>query len=835
MKGTGMLRIAAIVFLGFGLSACQSAEERAEGHYESALELIAAGDPDRATVELRNVFQIDGSHLEARRLLASLMLERGNRQEAYSQYLRLAEQYPDDLDARVELSRIAFSANNWDEVERHGERAEALAPEDPRVQVLTTARSYRDLALAEDAAGRRDVARAAEALLADHPDDTILTNLLIDNHLRENNFAEALTLIEGLLETDPTNETYNQQLIAVLAQVGDMDALEVQLRRMVELLPDVDSHKATLIRYYLSRGELDKAETFLRELAAAAAEDDPGPRVDVIRYVLETQGVEAARAEIETAIAEVPDPLPFQLILAGIDFNAGQREEAVAALEEILARIEPVEAAGETDEAEASIKVDEVKVALAQMYLEMGNEVGARTRIEEVLAEFPTQASALKMQAAWNIEEDDTDAAIAALRTALDQEPEDSAAMGLMADAYIRAGSPQLARDFLALAVDASNNAPAESIRYARVLIDEERYLPAEDILLPALRLDPTNMGLLLAMGQLYMAMEDFARTDQVIDSLRRLETPEGTQAANQLEAARINGQAGTEEALAYLEGLAGQADADMASRLMLLRAQVGLGNVESARTTAEEMLAENPDDVRLQYVMAVTLTAVGDLDAAETQYRAILADDPARPQIWLDLSRLNVRRGDQAAAEAAIEEGLEHSPDNGQLLWGRASFLEQQGDIEGAIAVYETLYEENSDSVVVVNNLASLIATYRDDPESLDRAWTIAKRLRDTDLAPMQDTYGWIAHKRGDSADALPYLESAAAGLPEDPIVQYHLGMVYIALERPEDALTQMKKAVDLTGPGDERAQIKDARALVLNLPAQIEAGETAPSADGN
>ena len=51
------------------LAACESSEERAEKHFQAALELIEEGDADRAIIELRNVFQLDGTHREARRTL----------------------------------------------------------------------------------------------------------------------------------------------------------------------------------------------------------------------------------------------------------------------------------------------------------------------------------------------------------------------------------------------------------------------------------------------------------------------------------------------------------------------------------------------------------------------------------------------------------------------------------------------------------------------------------------------------------------------------------------------------------------------------------------------
>ena len=190
-------------------------------------------------------------------------------------------------------------------------------------------------------------------------------------------------------------------------------------------------------------------------------------------------------------------------------------------------------------------------------------------------------------------------------------------------------------------------------------------------------------------------------------------------------------------------------------------------------------------------------------------------------------MSRIQLSKGDRNAAYETIDEGLSQTPSDGNLNWAKASLLEQDGKVDEAIAVYESLYEQNSSALVVANNLASLIATYRDDEESLDRAWRIARRFSDTEVPALQDTYGWIIFRRGDAEEALPYLEGAARGLPEDPIVQYHLGRVYQSLSRPADALTQMQRAVEIAGPTDLRPQIEEARSLIVSLQSDLDAAD--------
>lgn len=797
------------------LAACDSAEERAEEHFQSGLTLLESGDVDRAVVEFRNAFKLDPAHIESRRSLARLMLEeRNDKRRAYRQYLWIAEQSPEDLEARIALSEIAFVLGNWDEVTRHAEQAESLAPEDPRVRAIGLARLYRSNGIAEDSSAMRDVARQAEDMLTTQPDNPVLRALRIDAALRENDFSKALDDIDWMLERDPSNVQLLNQRLGVLVQLGDTDAVEAQLRDMIARSPDDASQKTALLRFFLSNGEPDKAEDYLRELAAVS--EDTQPKIDLVNFIRQTQGREAADTQLDQFIAENDDQIIFQLLKAAIAFDNGDQQDAMTRLETAL-----------RDAPEGATETLNAKVALARMQLATGNEVGARARVAEVLASNPSHPEALKIQAAWRVDADETELAIADLRTVLDQEPEDAQAMTLMAQTYERSGQSALAQDFLALAVEASGNAPAETIRYARLMMGQENYRSAEDLLLAALRLAPQNINLIVLLGELYIATDDFGRLDQVISTLRGFDTPQTDAAANGFEAARINRQSGMTEAVQFLESLSLNTEASLTAQLTLIRARLESGDVDRALTEIRALEAENPDNPSVALFRAATESAAGNFDTAETIFRNVVTDTPQiGSEPWLQLARLQTRQANADAGEAIIDEALTHLPEDGNLLWAKASYLESKNDIDGAIRIYETLYARNSGSIVVANNLASLLSTYRQDEESLERAWVVARRFRDTDIPQMQDTYGWILYRRGNVEDALPYLEDAASSLTSDPIVQYHLGQSYLALERTADAIAQFQKVDELANPADPRAQIVDARAKLesLDVPEEIE-----------
>lgn len=776
-----------IVVVSVFLAGCDTAEERAQKHFEKGLALLEEGDVDRALIEFRNVFKLNGFHREARLTYAQIQEQRGNAREAYGQYLRLIEQYPEDLEGLRALARMAAAGNDWEEAERHVVVAEKLAPEDPLVQSIRAGLDYRN-ALRDD---RPDTAALAvqvsETLLEKSPDLPMARQVVIDDLLRREEWPAALAAIDAGLETSGDPRLYMMRL-GVLERLGRNDEIATQLKEMSTLFPDEGLH-LVLVNRYVSQGQLKEAETYLRERAEvedAAARS--AAQLELVSFLAQQIGHEAAIAEIDRILAETPDDTAMlRASRAGLDFTSGNRDAAIAAMEDILKDAEPSE------------ETDRIKIALAKMMLATGNSVGARARVEEVLEHDQGQVDALKLKSVWLIEDDQTGDALIELRKALDLEPRDPEIMTLMAQAHERTGNHELMVEMLSLAVQASNNAPAETMRYAQVLIQDDKLLPAEDVLVAALRVQNGNLQLLAALGNLYIRMEDWSRTQGIIDALGRLGTEDSQSLANELTARKLAGQNQAQELETFLTGLVdGRSDLQAAAAIIRLR--VAQGDSQGAAEYTDELLAKDPQNPTLRFIKAGLMIQNGQLDEAAASLESIVADQPEAEQVWMTLYRLYRRQGDQEKVTQVLEAGQAALPESPNLKWAAAGEAERRGDIDGAIAIYEELYAGNSNSLVVANNLASLITSHREDDESLQRAYTIARRLRGTDVPPFQDTYGWIAHRLGNHEEALEYLEPAAVALASEPTVQYHLGEIYLSLGREGDALAQFRKVSELS-----------------------------------
>lgn len=804
-------KIVPLALICLSLAACKTPEEKAQEFYERGLTLIEEGDPARAQIEFKNAVRESATLLDAHLELARLYEAEGRQRPAFRSYLRVIEQDPDNVEALISLSQISFLSQEWDVFERYSVPAIEAASDDPTVQALDIAARYRQAVLDDDAPARTALVAEAEALSQELPDNELLRQVLIDGYINQENFDKALAELDKAIAAQPRSRPFYSARIQILARLQDNAGIEAQLRQMVETFPEDQEIQSNLLRFLIAQNKIEEAEAFLRDRVAASDGGDE-KLVDLVRFLISVGRTEDALAELDTAITARPDALTLRALRASLDYDTGNTEAAIAQMESIL------ETAGEED---TTPEVLNIKVTLATMLLRDGNEVGARRLVEEVLLSDPNSVGALKMQARWMIAEDNTDAAINAMRTALASAEQDAEAMTIMAEAYQRAGKPDLMMNFLSLAADATNNAPAQAMRLATALRADRKFLQAESTLIAALRQQPGNVEILSFLGQIYFDLEDLARVRQVADTLERIDTPGAQTAATEIRLALLEAEADTDEVLEYLNTLAAENNEDDRVKLALIQVKLRNNETEAALELSRELMAENPDNPPYAYFHALALASAGQYDTATAELTALTERAPQFETAWMQLIRLKSAQTSPQETMQTIDNALESNPNSGMLLWAKASALQGANDIEGAIGIYEALYEQNSGSIVVANNLASLLASFRSDEESLARAEVIARRLSGTDVPAFQDTYGWILFRNGKVEQALEYLEPAAEALTEDASVQYHLGMVYDALGRQDAALAQMRKAIEKVGPLGSATLSDDINAKIGELEA--------------
>ena len=258
------LSVVALTAALMALSACDNAKQRAEKHYQTGLSYLQSGDVERALVEFRNVFKLDGNHREARRAYADAERDRGNLREAFSQYLRLDEQYPGDLETLRALASIASQAGDWDLASTYATSALAIAPDDVDMRAAKIAADYGTAVAANDVDLMLKAPAEARELLAKLPANLPLRRVVIDDLIRGEKYEEALTHLDAALKLSPDDRSLYAIRLTALSALGEDDQVEAGLIDLVERFPDAPEMSQALVRWYTSRSEIDKAEAFLR-------------------------------------------------------------------------------------------------------------------------------------------------------------------------------------------------------------------------------------------------------------------------------------------------------------------------------------------------------------------------------------------------------------------------------------------------------------------------------------------------------------------------------------------------------------------------------------------
>ncbi|WP_170399767.1 tetratricopeptide repeat protein [Ruegeria arenilitoris] len=782
----------AVVFLAATLlmSACDSAEERAEAHYQAGLAYLEKGEVERALIEFKNVFKLNSQHKEARLTLARLERERGNVSIAYSQYLQLVEQYPDNFEGHRALSEMALETENWEDLRRYAGVAKELAPNDIEIQSLNNTLAYTEAVEAKNTAEADLTVNTAYEILNDRPDLMSARQIVIDDLVRSQDWATVLSEADTALSFAPQQDKLYDIRLRALQELHKPEEIEKQLMQMLQIFPEDTSVQQRLFEHYVNQKQLDAAEGVLRDQAEPEA-PDPLSIQRLIAFLEEYRGTDAAIAELDDIIALGGINTPrFKTMRAVLKFQLGDTQTALGEMQELL------------ENAERTTQTRESEVEFARMLLIVGKPQEGRAVIEQILTDDPTQTEAVKLKAAWLIEEDKIDDAIVLLRKALHATPRDSQLMTLMARAHERDGDRELMGEMLALATEVSRNAPEETLNYARHLIAEENLKVAERVLNDALYQNPENSELLLALGSVYLNLQNWERLEAALNTVRNLDDPNARQRLDELRAQMLSTQKRMDELAAFLEELANDPEFGLSADIALIRLMLTQGDVTGAIERLDELLMGNPNSLALRFVKARALTSENKLEDAEQLYRAILRDRPEATRAWLALFSLQVERERPEQAQSVLNEAVIVLPEDPDILMLQATEYERAGKLDQAITVYEKLYPISNRSLVVANNLANLLTTHRHDDESLQRAQHLVQRLRGTRIPAYQDTYGWVAYRLGNYEQALIYLEPAARALPDQPLVLYHLGKTYAAVDRPQDALRAFRAAQETGVP---------------------------------
>lgn len=781
-------RVGFVILFALLLASCGSPEERAQRYYESGMKLLAAHEDQKAGIEFRNALRLRKDLLPAWRGLAQAS-EATSQWDVVIPVLRtILDLDPKDDTTRLKLARLLVARGAVDESLK---LVNEVSNQDPNDAGLLALKAIIFFKLKDNDTAIRD----AQAALKIDPGNAEALVVLAADRLANNDPKGALDLLSQAKkdEQDIGLELFK---LRALTQMKDYPELESLLKDLSVRYPQNVAFRKDLVNLYVFQHRNDDAEKELRAIVAADPKNLQA-NMDLIRFLYTVRGPSAAHDELISRINAGGDVFPYQLTLAEFDFDQGHVDDSFKQLNTL---------ASSTSLTQTQIAT--AKVMLADLNFRQKNDGAAEKIVDDVLSNDPHNVDALKLRASIRLKRDQIDSAIADLRGALNEQPRSTELMLMLAGAYERSGSIELADKQFADAMKASNFNPNVGLEYVAFLRRRGGGDRADDVLSELANRWPKDTRVLSAVAQAKLARQDWVGAQKTAEAIKRIGNSDAL--ADQILGVALSGEHKYDASIEALQNAVAAAPSSPQPMVALVATMLQAKQTDRAIAFLQSVLKENPKSAEAYILLGNIQLQNNSFSEAEKDFKAAIDIQPNNENGYQALATLYIKQKKPDAAAEVIQNALKDQPNGPNLHMTLANIRELQGDYDGAISEYENLLKLQPGSLVVINNLASLLADRRTDKASLDQAKSLAAGLRDSQIPQFKDTEGWVDYRQGDIKSAVPLLEKAVANMPNSPLVHYHLGMSYLGSGQTAQASDQLKQALAQAPDSDLEAKIK-------------------------
>ncbi|MFN7917445.1 MAG: tetratricopeptide repeat protein [Vicinamibacterales bacterium] len=359
---------------------------------------LRTGAADEAHAMLESMLETDDQEGDVSMRLASLEVRMGRPADAARRLTRLLERKPGLGPAQIMRARLLYEQGNPDQ--RFVRQALQLDSQSSEAHLLLgrllADAGQTDEALDEYGSAARSAPGDVRPLLA-----------LARMSLEEGRVPQAVSHARAAVRLAPGDKDAGLTLVSALIAVPDLDAAGATLAPLAAALPNDPEVAITEGRLALARGNAGEARAaFTRALAvrddlhealdglvtaegaqptpatlhrvesaAQAHPSDPDLRLLVGRMYRAMRDLPRAEAALTAAQQLNPTHVPVALALASVLREQQKTDAAAAALERVLVR--------------RPARIADVRVALANLYLDLGRQRDAQKQYEQLVVELP--------------------------------------------------------------------------------------------------------------------------------------------------------------------------------------------------------------------------------------------------------------------------------------------------------------------------------------------------------------------------------------------------------------------------------------------------------------
>jgi tetratricopeptide (TPR) repeat protein len=757
-------------------SGCGGAQAREAKHLQKGRAFLAEGNLEKARVELRNALQIAPKDADARFEMGVVAEKLGNQREAAQYYQGTIDVAPEHIGARAQLARLYLFSGAPDRaldlikpvIDKHPEEAELLTV---RAAIHV---QHKDLSAAQ-----ADAERAVQ--LASTSENAVA--VLAGVYTSQSDTAKAQALLERSIQKIPATVDLRLVLAQIYAQQSRPADAEALLIKLVELKPAEKAHRLRLAQFYLQSNQIDAAERTMRQ-AVSDLPSDRDLKLSLIDFLAARRSRDTAEKELQKMIAAAPKDSVLKFALAKF-YLEGQDSAHAEAVYRGVIESEKLDPAGLS-----------ARDRLAALRWQANDVKGALALAEEVLAKSPRDDDALILRGNIALSKQDPRAAIADLRAVLRDQPNAIGVLRSLARAHLANGEPAVAEEVMRHAVEANPKNAALEMDFAQLLAQLGKAEQAKPIVTEMVKQSPDNIEALSTEFRIGLATKDFVMAKSAADGIVAIQPKLAVGYLYQGTVAEHDGR--NDEALnLYLKAADLQPDAaePMEAEVRLL---VRAKRTAEAVRRLDDVAARFPGNSLALNLKGNLFLSDGRIAEARDTFNVAIARTPKWWPPYRGLAYAQLAAKDSAGAITTLRNAKAVVSQRDALGQELAGLLERQGKQDEAIAEYEEIVRGYPQSEIAANNLAMLLATYKKDPKSLERAKELSARFADSSNPSFLDTYGWVLFKRGDAAASVPVLMRVVAKVPDAAMARYHLGMAQALAGDNSDARDNLTRALN-------------------------------------
>ena len=601
---------------------------------------------------------------------------------------------------------------------------------------------------------------------------------------------QAAGRLEGVLEASPDNSEATDALALTEWKLGNTEGAIKRLRDTLRKFPARLQTSVRLAQLHLLHKDLAAAEQVLKQAVASAPESSAAELALGQLYLLRND-LPGAEAELRKSIRLDPKNGMALLGIAAVQIAGNRMAEA----EETYRQV-------------SSLPTPEFKPLYGLFLFKAGKQDAGIAEFEKLARQAPNDRDSRSRLVTAYRAAGKTRAAENLLAAALQKNPDDTDALFQRACLFLQNGKAPEAEQDLKRVLHFKADFAEAHLAMAQVNKLKHLRMSERQELNEALRIKPSLLPARVALARSFTIMGDAKSALQVLD---------GAPAEQEAQPAFLIERNWALVAAGELKRLRAVLDQALRVRRMPdLVLQDAILRVEqhdfaAARAAAEEILKNNPEDVRAVRVLVDTYMAekqplkaaerlqsivsahpqsvrlehflgewylgTNNPGAARKAFEAALRVDSAFVQSALALSGLDYREKRMDDARRRLRGVLSQHPDNVQALLMLGDIAMTSPDRQEAIGHYRAVLAIDSSNLMGLNNLAYALAL-TDPDEALKYAQQAAE------LAPgnaaVQDTLGWVCYRKAIYSMATTHLEAAVAKEPT-PRRQFHLAMSYL------------------------------------------------------